>query len=95
MGIGVSVLLMAVGAILAFAVDVSTEGLDLNAVGVILLLVGLVGLLASLFMWDRLGFGAGGSRRTVVHDRDVIGDEPGVVRRSGTVRERRVVEDSF
>jgi hypothetical protein len=52
MGIGVSVFLMAVGAILAFAVNVSAEGIDLDTVGVILIILGLVGLLASLVWWD-------------------------------------------
>lgn len=52
MGIGVSIFLMAVGAILAFAVDVSTQGIDLNTVGVILMILGVVGLLAALVMWN-------------------------------------------
>jgi hypothetical protein len=86
MGIGVSIFLLAIGAILAFAVDVTTRGLDLNAVGVILMIVGALGLLTSFLFWDRLGFG--GYRRTVVHDYDA---EPVVTR--GVVRERRVVRD--
>ena len=90
MGIGVSVFLLAVGAILAFAVDVSTQGIDLNAVGVILMIVGLIGLLTSFIFWDRLGFG-GYSRRTYV--REGYDDDPVVTTRRGTVRERRVVED--
>jgi FtsZ-interacting cell division protein ZipA len=52
MGIGVSIFLLAVGAILAFAVDVSAEGINLDTVGVILIILGLVGLLASLVFWD-------------------------------------------
>jgi hypothetical protein len=52
MGMGVSIFLMAVGAILAFAVNVSAEGIDLDTVGVILIILGLVGLLASLVWWD-------------------------------------------
>lgn len=89
MGIGVSVFLLAVGAILAFAVDVSTQGIDLNTVGVILMIVGLLGLLTSFMFWDRLGFG--GSRRTYV--RDTYDDPDVVTTRRSTVRERRVVED--
>jgi signal transduction histidine kinase len=50
MGIGVSVFLLAVGAILAFAVDVTTEGIDLNMVGIILMIVGALGLIISLIM---------------------------------------------
>jgi predicted membrane channel-forming protein YqfA (hemolysin III family) len=52
MGIGVSIFLMAVGAILAFAVDVSADGINLDTVGVILIILGLVGILASLVWWD-------------------------------------------
>ena len=52
MGIGVSIFLMAVGAILAFAVTVPTNGIELDTVGVILIILGLVGLLASLVWWD-------------------------------------------
>ena len=87
MGFGVSIFLLAVGAILAFAVEVETNGLNINTVGVILMLVGAIGLLASMFFWDRMGFGGGYGRRDVVVDRDV----PATRRR--VVRERRVVED--
>lgn len=49
MGIGVSVFLLAVGAILRFAVSASAEGIDLPTVGTILMVVGGIGLLISLF----------------------------------------------
>ncbi len=52
MGIGVSIFLIAVGAILAFAVDVTTDGINLDTVGVILIILGLFGMLASLVWWD-------------------------------------------
>lgn len=52
MGIGVSIFLMAVGAILAFAVHVQSNGIDLSTVGVILMILGVVGLLASLVIWE-------------------------------------------
>ena len=42
MGIGVSLILIAVGAVLAFAVHVTTTGFDINTVGYILLIVGAV-----------------------------------------------------
>jgi membrane protein implicated in regulation of membrane protease activity len=51
MGIGISVFLIAVGAILAFATNVSVSGLDLNVVGVILLIVGVVGLATTLLIF--------------------------------------------
>lgn len=55
MGIGISIFLMAVGAILAFAVDATVEGVDLDAVGVILMVVGAIGLLASMLIWGTWG----------------------------------------
>ena len=51
MGIGVSIFLIAVGAILTFAVDVSTDGFNINTIGVILMIVGALGLLTSLIIW--------------------------------------------
>jgi predicted membrane channel-forming protein YqfA (hemolysin III family) len=52
MGIGVSIFLLAVGAILAFAVTVTAEGVNLNTVGVILMIVGAIGLLFSMLFWS-------------------------------------------
>ena len=48
MGIGISVLLLAAGAILTWAVSVDADGLNVNTVGVILMIVGAIGLLWSL-----------------------------------------------
>jgi hypothetical protein len=68
MGIGVSFFLIAVGLILWLAVDVNTRGIDLNMVGVILVVVGAAGLLLSMIFWQSWG-GIGGWRRdTVVRD---------------------------
>jgi hypothetical protein len=81
MGIGASVFLIAVGAILTFAVNATVSGLDLSTIGVILMIAGAIGLLASLFMF---GGGGWGGRRTVVTDDYVEDDvvvEPGVSRR--------------
>jgi predicted membrane channel-forming protein YqfA (hemolysin III family) len=52
MNIGVSIFLITLGAILTFAVDVSVSGLDLNAIGVILLVVGGLWLLLSLILYS-------------------------------------------
>ena len=54
MALGTSILLIAVGAILRFAVTVTTSGFNIHTVGVILMIVGAVGLLVSLLwmtMW--------------------------------------------
>ena len=68
MGIGVSVFLIAVGAILAFATNVVVSGLDLTAVGYILMVVGAIGLVVALAVMN--GFGVGGPRggTTIVED---------------------------
>jgi hypothetical protein len=50
MGIGTSLFLVAVGAILRFAVTVSAKGFNVHSIGVILMVVGIVGLLISL-LW--------------------------------------------
>ena len=55
MGIGVSILLIAVGAILIWAVNVSVSGLELATVGWILLIVGAIGALLSLIFWSSWG----------------------------------------
>ena len=67
MGIGTSIFLIAVGAILYFAVEVSAEGFNINTIGLILMIVGVIGLVVSLFI-------ASTARRrgTVVRDRDVL-----------------------
>jgi hypothetical protein len=50
MGIGTSLFLIAVGAILRWAVSDAISGVNLATVGLILLIVGIVGLLISLFV---------------------------------------------
>lgn len=49
MGIGTSIFLIAVGAILKFAVTADISGLEIATIGVILMVVGVLGLLISLF----------------------------------------------
>jgi hypothetical protein len=74
MGIGISMLLIAAGAILVWAVNVTVSGVELVTVGWILLAVGAAGALLSLIFWSSWGgWGApadGGprGRRTVVRD---------------------------
>jgi hypothetical protein len=73
MGIGVSLLLVAAGAILVWAVNATVSGLELHTIGWILLIVGAVGALLSLIFWS--SWGGWGSpadgprgRRTVARD---------------------------
>jgi hypothetical protein len=60
MGIGGSIFLIALGAILTFAVNDATIGvLDLSVVGWVLMLAGLAGLIITIWFWQS-------RRRTVV-----------------------------
>jgi len=53
MGLGVSLILIALGAILAFAVHVdNSNAFDLNTIGIILLIVGVIGALLSMIFWS-------------------------------------------
>lgn len=52
MGIGVSIFLFALGAILTWAVEVDTSGIDLDMVGIILMIVGAIGFVASMLFWS-------------------------------------------
>jgi hypothetical protein len=69
MGIGTSIFLIAVGAIMDFAVNVQTNGFNIHTVGVILMIVGVMGLLVSLLFWNSWG-GFGARRQTTVVDGD-------------------------
>lgn len=57
MGIASGIALIAIGAILAFAVELDLAGLNIDMIGVILMIVGVVGILLDLIVW--------GPRRTV------------------------------
>jgi hypothetical protein len=71
MGVGVSLILIAAGAILTWAVETTVQGVDINAVGVILMVVGLVGLVLSLVFWSSWGgpgYYSGRRRVTTIDD---------------------------
>ena len=82
MGISVSILLIAVGAILTWGVTADAEGLNVNNIGVILMIVGLLGLVISMIFWSSWG----GFRR---HATYVEGGpaRPAVGRRRATIVE--------
>ena len=73
MGLGVGLLLSAVGAVLAFAVNTTVSGVNIHTIGVILMIVGAIGLFVSL-LWARRAapLATFGRRETVVHERDVL-----------------------
>jgi len=62
LGLGVSLFLIAAGAILVWGVSATVAGLDVNAIGVILMVVGIIVLILSMIFWSSWG-GWGGSRR--------------------------------
>lgn len=51
MGLAVSLILIAAGAILAWGVTDEPEGLNLDAIGVVLIVIGIVGFILSLLLW--------------------------------------------
>jgi len=83
MGIGVSVFLIALGLILALAVNVDVPGIDLHMVGWILTLAGVVGLVWTLLLWNR-------ARAAV--EVPVVRERSGLVGRP-VAREERVVRE--
>jgi len=73
MGIGTSIVFLAIGAILRFALTVTVSGIKLHTVGDILMMVGALGIVLSLVFWSSWG-GPGhrpATSRTVVRDREV------------------------
>lgn len=71
MGIGTSLIIFAVGAVMNFAISVTTTGFNLHTIGIILMIVGGVGLLLSIVFRDSWG-GFGGS----THQRRTTTDGP-------------------
>lgn len=77
MGISLSIFLIAIGAILAWAVSAEVSGIDVQAAGIILVVVGVIGFIASLVFWSSWGGfgardagGASGSPQTTVIKED-------------------------
>jgi hypothetical protein len=63
MGLGTSIFVIAVGALMTFAVETdSTRGFNVNNAGVILMIIGVIGLIASVIIWGPR------TRRTLVED---------------------------
>jgi hypothetical protein len=86
MTIGVSLLLVAAGAILIWGVTGEASGIDVDAIGVILIVVGIIGLVLSLIFWERWGArGPWGARRTTYVEGDA--------RRTVPASRRTVVEE--
>ena len=68
MGLGVGIFLSAVGAVLAFAVSDNVSGVNIHAIGWILLIVGIVGIVLSMIFWSTwAGPGYFGNRRRTTY----------------------------
>lgn len=78
MAFGTSIFLFALGAILTYAVTATVEGISLDAVGVILMIVGAVGFVLSALFWA--------SWAPFRRDRTV--ERETIVRENGNTRER-------
>lgn len=92
MGIVISLLVVAVGAIMRFAVTVQGHGFNVHTTGVILIVVGIIGAILSIAYWASWGgFGGGAAwRRTTVVGTQaprttVVGTEAPVVSSERTV----------
>jgi hypothetical protein len=85
-GLVLSLIVIAIGAILAFAVTDNLSGIDLYVVGWILMIVGLVGFLLTLALWSTW-WGPGYWRRERYADGDPY------ARRAGYGRRERIVEE--
>ena len=73
---GVSLFLVAVGAILTWAVRVSAPGVDIRMVGMILMVVGTIGALSSLVLWNGP---LSRSRRTVTREDPISGRQATII----------------
>ena len=82
MATGVSLFFLAVGAILTFAIDTSVSGVDIDTIGVILMVIGLLGMLFSLVLWDSWTPRRRDDDVVLDHRRDVVIDDEVPVRRS-------------
>ena len=85
MGAAMSIVMIAVGAVLRFAVSVTTTGFNLHTIGLILIILGILSLLISIMFWSSWGgFGAGAGGGGYRRQRRVTPDGTG-----GFVEEER------
>jgi len=70
-GIGTSIFLIATGAILYFAVNADVSGLEISTVGLILMIVGILGLVVSLYLMSMASRRGVAADRPVARERDI------------------------
>ncbi len=86
MTLGVSLVLVALGAILVWGIERDAEGINVDAIGVILMVIGLIGFLLSLIFWSEWSPVYRGGRRRYV-ERDATYADPYAPRRTTYVEE--------
>ena len=72
MGIGVGIFLIAVGAIMEFAITVNGSGFNIHTVGLILMIVGVIGIALELLLFMPRRRTTRPTRRRVVEERDDV-----------------------
>jgi hypothetical protein len=90
MGILAGLVLIAAGAVLVWGVTATAEGLDVNAIGAILMVVGVLGILLGAVFWSTWG-GLGLRRRVVREQGRSTASPPSAPRRVRIVEEREDV----
>lgn len=84
MGIGLSILLIAIGAILTFAVHTGVSGVSLHTVGIILMIVGGLGFVATFTFWGLAGRQRTQRRSVIAHSDGTTSEVDETIRHSGT-----------
>ncbi len=78
MGIGASIFLLALGAILSFGINIDSDNsgiFNIDTIGIILMVIGAVGIILSMMFWSSWGGPGRREQRTVVREdreRDVL-----------------------
>ena len=93
MSIGVGIFLTVLGAILAFAIETDVPGINVNTLGVILMVTGFVVVLYSLLFWSSLT--PWGRRRVAARRRMVGLEEPVEIVEEGPIIEERPLDDGL
>lgn len=79
MGLGASIFMIAVGAILTYGITASVEGVAIDTIGMILMIVGALGALLSMIFWSSMSPFGRTDREDRVVERDTFTDPNGDV----------------
>jgi hypothetical protein len=92
MGMGIGLILIAVGAILTWGVKDTSDAINLDAIGVILMIVGAIGLILSAIFWSSF-WGPGYFRRSYASTGPAVGRRVRRTPASSEVVEEEIVEE--